>query len=370
MPEEIVLSPEKKAAIARFRGEEVDTNKGKSPEEIAAEKEGADKILADQETERLRLEEEKKKQQTPTPDPAPVITDEMLFEELSKKTGKKFTSWDELKPKPEEIDKEKAAEQREANKLSYGLQQGLFNKKQFENFIADSKDPVGLVYVAELNEAKKDDPQWDDEKEKEFKDEFDEKFGLSLDPSSSKYKRGQKQISIIADTLLRQTYSPIYSLEGEYSKFESVQTQAEANKKKILEAAPVYKKDVEEVVKGLATIDFPFGEGETYSIPVSEEIRNSIQGVLMDQDFVSSKILEGYKKEEIAQLATNLVISQNYVTLAHEAAKKYREKHEKGVRGIPEGGKVDKPIDNFENLTDKQKEAINFFKPVTPTTPN
>jgi hypothetical protein len=362
MSETVELSPEKKAAIARFKGEEVVTTEEKTPEQIAAEKEAADKLLADQEAERLRLEEEKEKQKQ-TPAPAPVITDEMLFEELSKKTGKKFTSWDELKPKPEEIDKEKAAEQREANKLSYGLQKGLFNKKQFENFIADSKDPIGLVYAAELNEAKKDDPEWNADKEAEFKEEFEAKFGIGLDPSSSKYKRGQKQIGIIADTILRHEYSPIYNLEGEYSKYETVQTTEAANKKKILEVAPIYKKDVEEVVSGLATIDFPFGDDEKYTVPVSEEIRNSIQSVLMDQDFVKSKILEGYKKEEIAQLATNLVISQNYGSLAHEAAKLYRAKHEKGVRGIPEGGKVDNNNNQLEGLTDAQKTAIKFFQP-------
>lgn len=365
MPEEVVLSPEKKAAIARFKGEEVVTTEEKSHEEIAAEKEAAD-----QETERLRLEEEEKKKQKDNTPALPVITDEMLLEEVSKKTGKKFTSWDELKPKPEEIDKEKAAERREANKLSYGLQNGLFNKKQFENFIADSKNPIGLVYAAELNEAKKDDPQWDDDKEKEFKEEFEDKFGLGLDPSASKYKRGQKQIGIIADTILRHEYSSIYGLEGEYSKHESFQNTEEANKKKILESAPIYKKDVEEVVSGLATIDFPFGKDETYTVPVSEDIRNSIQSVLMDQDFVSSKILEGYKKEEIAEIATNMVISQNYVSLAHEAAKKYREKHEKGVHGIPDVGKVETPGNNLEGLSDNQKKAIEFFKPVPASTPN
>lgn len=369
MPEEVVLSPEKKAAIARFKGEEVITTQEKSPEEISAEKEAADRLLADQETERLRLEEEKKKQKDNTP-ALPVITDEMLLEELSKKTGKKFTSWDELKPKPEEIDKEKAAEQREANKLSYGLQKGLFNKKQFENFIADSKNPIGLVYAAELNEAKKDDPQWDDDKEKEFKEEFEEKFGLSLDPSASKYKRGQKQIGIIAETILRHEYSSIYGLEGEYSKHESFQNTEEANKKKILETAPVYKKEVDEIVTGLATVDIPFGSDEKYTVPVPQEMLDSVKQVLLDPDFVSSQVLKGYNKEEIAQIATNMVISQNFGALAHEAAKQYRAKHEKGIRGIPEGGKVENPGNNLEGLSDNQKKAIEFFKPVPAPTPN
>lgn len=364
MPDQVELSPEKKAALARFKGEEISTTEEKTPEQIAAEKEAADKLLADQETEILRLEEEEKQKQKQTPAPVvPVITDEMLFEELSKKAGRKVTSWDELKPKPEEIDKEKEAEKREANKLSFGLQKGLFNKKTFEGFISDSKNPVGLVYAAELNEAKKDDPEWDADKEAEFKEEFETKFGLTLDPSSSKYKRGQKQINIVADAILRENYSPIYNLEGEYSKHESAQNTDAANKKKILEAAPIYKKEVDEIVTGLATVDIPFGTDEKYTVPVSEEIRDSIKQVLLDEDFVSSQLLKGYKKDEIAQIATNMVISQNFGALAHEAAKQYRAKHEKGVRGITEGGKLDKPADNLEGLTEKQKQALKFYQP-------
>lgn len=362
MSETVDLSPEKKTALAMFRGEEINTTEEKTPEQILSEKEAADKILADQEAEKekIRLEEEKNKNT-----PAPVVqelTDDQLLEAISKKSGRKVTSWDELKPKPEEVDKEKEAERRESEKLTFGLKKGLFNKKQYEGFIADSKNPTGLVYAAELNEAKKDDPAWDEEKEKEFREEFETKFGLTLDQSSSKYKRGQKQIGIIAETILRHSYSPIFNLEGEYSKYESEQNRQKDNQDKIIAAAPVYKKDVEEAVSKLATIEIPFGE-EKYEVPVSKEIRDSIQERLMDQEFVSSQILKGYSKEEVDQIAYNMTISENFATLAHEAAKKYREKHEKGVRGIPEGGKLGKGEDQYQNLTDSQKTAIKFFQP-------
>ncbi len=357
------LSPEKKAALARFKGEKPLTDDQKTPEQIAAEKLEAEKLLADQEAERLKIAEEEKNKNTPPVVKAPELTEEQLLEIASQKTGRKITSWDELKPKPEEIDKEKASEQREADKLSFGLQKGLFNKKQFEGFISDSKNPIELVYNAELNESKKDDPDWDEDKEKDFKEEFETKFGLNLDKSSSKFKRGQKQLNIIAETLLRDTYAPIYNLENEYSKHESEKATQVANKKKILETAPVYKKEIEEVVASLATVEIPFGTDEKYTVPVPQEIRDSIHEVLLDKDFVSSQILNGYKKEEIAQIATNMVISQNFAVLAHEAAKQYRAKHEKGVRGIPEGGKIDKGGSEYENLSDNQKAALKFFKP-------
>jgi hypothetical protein len=370
MPEEVELSPEKKAAIARFKGEEFTPPPVKTPEEIAAEKEAADKLLAQQqEDERLRLEEEAK-QKNPPPVVIAEPTDEQLLEAISKRSGRKISSFDELKPKPEEIDKEKLAEKREADKLSFGLQKGLFNKKQFENFIADSKDPIGLVYAAELQEAKKEDPAWDEDKEREFKEEFDEKFGLNLDQSSPKFKRGQKQLNIIADTILKSTYAPIYNLESEYGRHETEANQQAANKQKILETAPVYKKEVDEIVTNLASVDFPFGADEKYTVPVPKEMRDSIREILLDKDFVTSQILNGYKKEEIAQIATNMVITQNYPALAHEAAKQYRAKHEKGVRGIPEGGKIETGGDPYENLTEAQRTALKFFKPEVKTTAN
>lgn len=364
----VELSPQKKAAIARFKGEKINTEEQKTPDQIAAEKEAADKLISEQEAERLRLEEEEKNKNKNTPPPLPELTDEQLLEIASKKAGRKITSWDELKTKPEEVDKEKAAELREADKLSFGLQKGLFNKKQYEGFVEDSRNPIAVVYAAELHDAKSDDPNWDEEKEKEFKEEFDLKFGLNLDKSSAKFKRGQRQLNIIAETLLKNTYAPIYNLESEYSRYESEKATQAANKQKILEAAPVYKKEIEEVVASLATVEIPFGTDEKYTVKVPQEIRDSIHEVLMDKEFVASQILKGYKKEEIAQIATNMVVSQNFPLLAHEAAKQYREKHEKGVRGITEGGKLEQGSDPYENLSEEQKAALKFFKPTVPAT--
>jgi len=259
MADEVVLTPAQKTALSRFKGEEyVEPTPGKTEEELAAEKADADRILSEEE---LRLKAEKEKN-TPAPLPTPVtveLTDDQLLEEITKRSGRKLTSWDELKPKPEEIDKEKEAEKREGEKLTFGLKKGLFNKKQYEGFIADSKNPIGLVYAAELNEAKKDDPEWSEEKELEFKDDFETKFGLALDPSSSKYKRGQKQLNIIAETILRHHYSPIYGLESEYSKYESEVNSQKAIHDKILAAAPIYKKDVEKPLLNFQKLKFLSG---------------------------------------------------------------------------------------------------------------
>jgi hypothetical protein len=357
--QEVELSPDKKAALARFKGETITPTEEKTAEQIAADKAEADKILADKaEADRLQAEIDAKKNT-----PAVVeISDEQLLEAIAKKSGRKITSWDELKPTPEVVDKEKEAEKRESEKLTFGLKKGLFNKKQYEGFISDSKNPIGLVFAAELNEAKKDDPDWNEDKEKEFKEEFDAKFGLDLDPTSSKHKRGQKQINIIAETILRHSYSPIFNLEGEYSRFESENSKQKEIQDKIIAAAPVYKQDVTDSVSKLSKIDIAFGD-ETYEVPVSKEILDSIQETLMDKDFVSSKITQGYTKDEIYDIAHNLVISQNFASLSYEAAKQYRAKHEKGVRGIPQGGNLEKGSDPHEGLTEDQKKAIKFYQP-------
>jgi len=83
----------------------------------------------------------------------------------------------------------------------------------------------------------------------------------------------------------------------------------------------------------------------------------------MDQNFVSSKIQQGYTKEEIGQIARNMAITENFATFAHEAAKQYRAKHEKGVRGIIPGGRLENEGDGLEGLNDNQKAALKFFKP-------
>lgn len=358
MAEAEVLSPEKLAALARFKGETMPPSK--TQQEIDAEEAEKKRIEAE-------AEEAKKKSQTAPPE-ATVITDipeDQLLEAIAKKTGRSIKSWDELKPTPEAIDKEKEQEKREIDKLSFGLKKGFFNKSQYESFISDSKSPISLVYNAELEEAKSADPQWDADKEKEFKEDFDARFGLDLDPTSAKHKRGQKQLGIIAENILRNTYSGILNLENEYSKYESQEKSKSEQHKKVLAAAPIYKKDVEEAMASIKEIEIPFGKDEKYTVKVPDDILQSVQETLMDQDFVKSKILEGYKKEEIVQIAHTMAISQNFSILAYEVAKQYRHKHEKGVRGIPEKELVVPSGDNYEGLSDSQKTAIKFFQPVT-----
>lgn len=355
------LTENQKTALKAL-GKDVDATPAKTQAEIDAEKllvdqkKIADQKKLDEDAEAARLLAEKN-----IPQEKAELTDEELMELVSKKSGRKLSSWDELKPTQSEEDKKKLEENRDSEKMIFGLKKGLFNKKQLEGFISDSKNKVDLVYSRELAEAKNEDPEWNEEKEKEFQDEFNEKFGLNLDGTSSKNKRGQKQIALIADSILKNEYASIYQLDSEFGKYEIEINSRKTQEQRILAAAPLYKEDAEKIVASFAKIEMDFG-GDKVEIPVSKEILQSVTDVMLDSNFSQAQILKGYKKEDLQEFAKQYIIGQNFQALAFEAAKKYREKHEKGVRGIPEGGRLQNTNDSDADLTDKQKEALAHFK--------
>jgi len=352
----------KEIARRHFTG---DKSLEKTPEQLAADKLAADKLIADKaaadeaEAERVRLEAEKNKPAISTPD----LTDESVLAYLKSKNIN-VASLTELSPKKNEDDAQKIADQKENEKLSFGLQQGLFKRNEYESFISDRKDRVGIVYRAELEDAKQSDPDWTEEKEAEFKESFDAEFGIGLDPTSAKFKRGQKKLATISDAILRETYAPIYSLDSKYSEFDSRRQSQQQEQQKILTEAPKYKEDVDAVMNDFVKIPVSMGKDGTFDVPVSQTIRDGVKELLLDETFVRQQILAGHKKENIASVAKNIIISQNFHELAHEAAKLYRLKHEKGTRGIPEGGKMEGDIDPLEGLTDNQKKAKEFYTPV------
>ncbi len=367
MADEVILTDEEKRAKAleHLTGKKAEVPGAKTQDEIdaqakLAEEQRLEAKKKEEEAEALRLEEEKKKQQ-----PAPVVkaelTDDELVAELEKRTGRKVKSLDDLKPTPTEDDKKKAEENRDADKLSYGLKKGLFNRKQYESFIADSKDPKELVYGRELAAAKADDPAWDDEKEKTFRAEFEEEFGLDLDPSSSKRKRGEKKLIAIAENILQKEYAPILNLDSAYGQYENQVNSQKEQEQKIIQAAPAYREDVTSIVSGLNKIDFAFG-ADSFEVPVSKEMSEDLSEVMLDNNFSASQILSGVKKDKLNEFARQYLIGKYFQDLSFEAAKKYREKHEKGVRGIPESGKLETPGDDNPELSDRQKTALSYLR--------
>lgn len=364
MAEDRELTPKEKALVAlggkdprepekpAEEGGDDDKAKAEAAEKARLEKEAADKEKAD-----------KEKNKNPEETKLPELTDEQLLELASKKAGRPITSWDEFKPKKTDDDIKKEQEVRDAQKLSYGLQKGLFNRNTYESFIQDSKDAVGVVYRAELAAAKNDDPEWDEEKEQEFQEEFKERFGLELDKTASKYKSGQRQLSALADNILKSTYAPIYSLDSEYDKYEQGINHQKTNEQKILQEAPVFKQNIEDVLASHATVEITMG-GEKFPVAVPKESIDAVRELLLEEKFVSSQILNGKNnKEHLASVAYNLIVTQNLNALSFEAAKKYHEKHQKGVRGIIQHDRLDKDKGDAEaNMTDNQKAALQLMR--------
>lgn len=368
-PKDKELTP-KEIAMQHFTGKTSSEGQGDKEEptedELKLKAEADAKILAEkEESDKLKLaEEEKEKAKKEKKVEVAEMSDSDLLAMVAKRSGREIKSWDELKPLPAPEDKKKIEDARDADKLSYGLQKGLFNKNTYESFIADSKDRIGLVYRAELEDAKKDDPTWDEEKEKEFKDEFDEKFGLTLDPTSPMYKRGQKRLAVISDSILKSTYAPIYNLDNEFDKYETGVNNQKQEQQKILSEAPMFKQDLHDVLEEISTVSSTMG-ADKFEIPVPKEIKDEVQELLLDQKFVTSQILKGHKKEELSLIALNIIKNQHFDYFMFEAAKKYREKHEKGTKGITQPGTLEKTGDQYESLTDNQKKAITYFQPKT-----
>jgi hypothetical protein len=350
----IELTEDQKKALAQFglNTPEAPLSNDPSEEEKKALLEAEAKKAADE----AKAKEEADKKNT-----QPVeITDDLILNHLRAK-GIDIKDLSDLAPKKSDEDAKKEAEKREVEKLSFGLKKGLFNRSQYESFVSDRKDKMGLVYQVELDEAKKEDSDWNEDKELEFRQDFESRFGINDDPDSSSYKRGQKRLSVLHESLLKSTYSSIYGLDAEYSKHEQSIREQKERQDKIIQGAPIYKQDVTDVVKGLEKVKVPLGKDE-FEVSVSPDILQKVSEYLLDEEFVSRQILKGHKKENLQAVAVNLLKAEYFNELAFAAANLYRMKHEKGSRGIPEGGKVDNGTTGLEGLTEDQQKAISFFK--------
>ena len=88
------------------------------------------KRIADEAAATAAEAEKKKNQDKPLTHADPELSDDQLIKLLAKK-GITAASLEELKKPAAPPDPEKEAELREANELAYGLQKGLFNKKDY-----------------------------------------------------------------------------------------------------------------------------------------------------------------------------------------------------------------------------------------------
>lgn len=296
-----------------------------------------------------------KNKNTPPATPAEIeLDDEKVLNYLQSKKGISATSLDELGKAPEQVDPAKQAEDRENAKLTFGLNKGLFNSKTHEQFILDSSNKQNLVYAHYYQEAKEADNTLTDE---EIQTEFSEKYGLNTDPGTRKNKRGQQEIELLADRILRKKYANIYKLDSEFTNYEAQESQKKSDTTKIKAGAPAYKSDVESVFAELKKITTKLGENEEYEVAASDEALTSLKNNFLDPEFASQKILSGYTKEELKEVAYTAFLRHNWPSLVKEIVNQALHAKQKGVKGIvPANTTLN---DGGNNQLSEQQQKVN-----------
>jgi hypothetical protein len=315
-----------------------------------------------------KAEEEKNKLKTAEVEKVRELTDEEIMAIVAKKTGRTVASWDELKPTQEIVDKEEAKAERESEKLTWGLKNKKFKQKDYENFIADSKEPQKLVYNLRLAEARKEDPNLD---EKEFELEFNEEFGLDSKTDTRRYKNGQDTLKRLSSAIMQGTYAPILTLENEYSQYEKQQNSQREQQNKIKAEAPAYKQTLDKVISGLKKIKTQFKEGDEYEVDAVEDSLNNIKELMLSPEFASQQILKGYTEKDLNDIAYTKFIVDNHATISQEIAKQYLKKHAAGTKGIltiNPAGKVEEM--DLTPAQEKMKSIIEANKPAVPAQAN
>jgi len=288
----------------------------------------------------------------------PEINDDAVLKYLQQK-GLSVNSLEDLNKPVTEADLAKQADDRESAKLTYGLNKGLFNRKTHEQFILDKSNKQQLVFAQYYQDAKKEDPELSDE---DIQAEFASKYGLDSEPATRKYKRGQQEIDILSDIILKNKYQNIYKLDNEFDIHEKQTTTQKEFEKRILNEAPVFKKHVDDVFSELKKITTKFSEDESYEVEVLDESLNSLKEKFLDKNFVAQKISQGYTKEEIKDIAFSALLNQNWPVFAQEIVKQALYKQQKGVKGITPVGTQQKQQSD-ENLTEKQKVVLDRLFP-------
>lgn len=289
----------------------------------------------------------------------PEINDAAVLKYLQQK-GLSVNSLDDLNKPVTEADLAKQAEDRESAKLTYGLNKGLFNRKTHEQYILDKSNKQQLVFAQFYQEAKKEDADLSDD---DIQAEFASKYGLDAEEGTRKYKRGQQELDILSDIILKNKYQNIYKLDNDFDAYEKQTTTQKEFERTILAEAPVFKKHVDDVFGELKKITTKFTDDESYDVEVLDDALNSLKEKFLDKDYVAQQISKGYTKEEIKDIAFTALLRQNWPVIAQEIVKQALYKQQKGVKGIPIIGNQQKlPVES--NRTEQQEMA---FKRLFPT---
>lgn len=327
--------------------------------------EEADKATEEEKKKIIAAEEEKNKTAAPAANTIETeLDDEKILAYFKNKKGKEITSLEELlNPKKEQTEEEKQAEKekRDSNKFAFGLQKGIFSKKELESFISDTANPQGLVFAAYAANQKLLDPELTDE---EIKDEFEDKFSLNEEVDSRKHKAGQLLLNNIAGKLINDRHSKILNLENDYTAFESSTANQNAQTAKIQSQTPIYQRDVEQIRSEVGKISLKMANDEVFETTLPESIVNETISKLLAPEQIERQINKGWTKEEIKQVAQTTAILQNLPTIMQEYADKQVLKKQAGLRGIPPNNERRGRIIPEGELSENQKKAQDHYKSV------
>ena len=319
---------------------------GDGPAKTAAEIE-AERKLAE---EAANKEKDKNKDADKTKTP---LTDEEVLALLAER-GIAATSLEDLKPKPV-VDAAKAAEEREAAELAFGLTKGIFTKKEYDQFNQDIQDVNKLVYDEFYADTKEANP---DMKDEEIQAEFLSTFGLDKDKDSYQFKRGLKIVKERGQAIVKSKHAKIFSAKDSFSKDEqSVQATTETQRK-VAAALPTYKKDVKEIVGELKKITVKMSEDESIDLDDNDELLTGIEEELLNPEYYTRQLSGTYDKAKVKQAVVAGFLAKNFTALTVKTAKKYFDKHKAGTIGVPAGGTGAGKVVDMTGFTEAQKTLI------------
>lgn len=277
------------------------------------------------------------------------IADDVLLKALSKKAGREIKSLDEFTaPKkdltPEEVEA-KAAE-RESAKLQFALTTKKITTKEIESFIEDTKNPQNVAYNFYHAAQKEIDDTLTDE---QIQESFEERYSVNADTTSAEYKLGQKEISFIADTLIKKRHAKYLNLEDQFTQHEDSEKYTQEYNQSIIAKTPAYKKDVEQVAAKLTTMTIA-----GYEIELEPELINSYKEKLLTPEHAERLIDKGYTIDDLEQAIRNSVLTENYEQIVNSILVEDRRKTQAGLRGVV----PNRETSRMEHFSDEQKKKV------------
>lgn len=352
------LSEEEKVELEKKEQEERDRIKAEEEkaeqERLAAEKEAKEKNKG-----------KKKKEEEETE--IPELEENQVLAFLEKTTGKKFNSINEVvnpqkDPTPEEI--KAAEEKRESEKVAFGLQNNFFTDKQYKEFIADTKDPQALVFAQYRAEQLEEDSELTEE---EIETEFNSKYGLDEKPESRIYKRGQKEIQVLADNIIRKKHENILNVDKEFTKAETQKASQLQFQNKVLTTAPLYKQALESVFNDIKTLSIAISKDEVHEVEVDQNILDEVKAQMLENDYVIEKVKTGFTADQLKEVVKAAIIVKDLPGLVRRASEKYHTKRQAGLRGVLPGQRISQEQNNNTELDERNKKVLERYGGTVPS---